>query len=106
MARGLKLGAEGIVPSVGNLIPNVCRRLCLAAQRGDWVETERHAERMKAVAELYQNGRTLGQSLGTLKAALHCFGICEAEVLPPLVTPSRTEVENVREQMCELGLLS
>jgi 4-hydroxy-tetrahydrodipicolinate synthase len=105
MARGLKLGAEGIVPSVGNLIPNVCRSLCLAARRGDWGETECHAERMKAVAELYQNGRTLGQSLATLKAALHCLGICSADVLPPLVAASNSELQDIRNRMTELGLL-
>ena len=105
MARGLKLGAEGIVPSVGNLIPNVCQSLCLAAQRGDWPETERHADRMKAVAELYQNGRTLGQSLATLKAALHCLGICSPDVLPPLTAASNAELQNIRHRMTELGLL-
>jgi 4-hydroxy-tetrahydrodipicolinate synthase len=105
MAQGLKLGAEGIVPSVGNLIPNVCQSLCLAAQRGDWAETERHAEQMKAVADLYQNGRTLGQSLASLKAALYCLGICSPDVLPPLVTASNTELQDIRNRMTELGLL-
>ena len=28
MEAGLQLGADGIVPSVGNLIPDVCRKLC------------------------------------------------------------------------------
>lgn len=106
MARGLKLGAEGIVPSVGNLIPNVCRRLCLAAQSSNWVETEREAERMKAVSSLYQSGRTLGQSLALLKAALYCLGICSPEVLPPLVSASQGEIEIVRKRMFDLGLLS
>jgi len=31
MEKGLKLGAVGIVPSVGNLIPDVCRNLCASA---------------------------------------------------------------------------
>jgi dihydrodipicolinate synthase/N-acetylneuraminate lyase len=33
MEKGLKLGADGIVPSVGNLIPDVCHQLCAAAQK-------------------------------------------------------------------------
>ena len=104
MARGLKLGAEGIVPSVGNLIPNTCHRLCMAAQEGNWTEAERHAERMKAIAALYQNGRTLGQSLATLKAALYCLGICSADVLPPLVAASERDVEELRKRMHALDL--
>jgi dihydrodipicolinate synthase/N-acetylneuraminate lyase len=100
------MGAQGIVPSVGNLIPDVCQRLCQAAQGGDWAETERQAERMKAISAIYQSGRTLGQSLARLKAALYCLGICSPDVLPPLIPTSRSEVAKVRTRMTEVGLLS
>jgi dihydrodipicolinate synthase/N-acetylneuraminate lyase len=105
MERGLKLGAKGIVPSVGNLIPDVCQDLCASARRGDWPEVERHAARMNAVAALYQNGRTLGQSLVALKAALHCQGLCAPHVLPPLLPLPEIEVEGLRLQMSGLQLL-
>jgi len=105
MAKGLKLGAEGIVPSVGNLIPEVCRDLCACAQRGDWVEADRKAERMSAVSALYQTGRTLEQSLAALKAALHCRGLCGPNVLPPLHPLAETELEGIRRQMALLQLL-
>src|SRR5436190_5212609 len=75
MARGLKQGAAGIVPSVGNLIPEVCQRLCACARRGDWTEEDDHFSRMKTVSALYQNGRTLNESLAILKAAVHCRGL-------------------------------
>src|SRR5580698_10026102 len=35
MEKGLKLGADGIVPSVGNLIPQVCHQLCESAKSND-----------------------------------------------------------------------
>jgi 2-dehydro-3-deoxy-D-pentonate aldolase len=105
MARGLKLGAEGIVPSVGNLIPQVCRSLCKSAQRGDWPEAARHAERMNAVSALYQQGRTLDQSLAALKAALHCRGLCGPHVLPPLQALAEAELQGIRQQMSRLELL-
>jgi dihydrodipicolinate synthase/N-acetylneuraminate lyase len=78
----------------------------VAAQSGDWAETERHAERMKAIAAIYQDGHTLGQSLARLKAALYCLGICSPDVLPPLVAASDSEVADVRGRMAELGLLN
>jgi 4-hydroxy-tetrahydrodipicolinate synthase len=106
MADGLKQGAHGIVPSVGNLIPKVCHDLCASAQRGDWKEAAQHAARMDAVAALYQNGRTLGQSLAALKAALHHRGVCAPYVLPPLLPLSTTELEYLRSQMSVLQLLS
>lgn len=105
MARGLKLGAEGIVPSVGNLIPEVCRQLCACARRGDWVEAERHARRMNDVSALYQDGRTLSQSLAALKGAMSCRGLCEPHVLPPLLPLPQAELEGIRNQMSHLQLL-
>jgi len=105
MAQGLKLGAKGIVPSVGNLIPEVCRDLCASAKRGDWAEADTHFTRMNAVAALYQKGRTLGQSLAALKAALHHQGICKPNVLPPLMPLSKSESESLRGEMSHLRLL-
>lgn len=105
MAHGLRLGAKGIVPSVGNLIPEVCRNLCASAKRGDWAEADAHFARMNDVAALYQKGRTLGQSLAWLKAALHHRGVCAPHVLPPLMPLSPKELESVRSQMMSLRLL-
>jgi 2-dehydro-3-deoxy-D-pentonate aldolase len=105
MAQGLKLGAEGIVPSVGNLIPEVCRDLCASAKRGDWAAAETHFTRMNTVAALYQKGRTLGQSLAALKAALHHRGLCEPNVLPPLLPLTKSELDSLRGQMSQLSLL-
>ena len=105
MADGLKLGADGIVPSVGNLIPDVCKDLCASARRGDWHEVSTHAKRMKDVSALYQYGRTLGQSLVALKAALHCRGLCAPYVLPPLVPLKTAEVEALKIEMSRLRLL-
>jgi len=71
MQKGLRQGADGIVPSVGNLIPEVCRQLCAAAEKSDWAELENLSARMNAVAALYQKGRNLNESLSALKAAMH-----------------------------------
>jgi 4-hydroxy-tetrahydrodipicolinate synthase len=104
MEKGLKLGANGIVPSVGNLIPDVCRSLCASARGGDWVAAENHFSRMNAVAALYQKGRTLNESLSVLKAAVHFRGLCEPYVLPPLHTLSASAMEKLRSQMSLLEL--
>jgi 4-hydroxy-tetrahydrodipicolinate synthase len=106
MEKGLKLGADGIVPSVGNLIPEVCQQLCDAAKQGDWNAVEIHFARMNAVALLYQKGRNLNESLAALKAAIHCRGLCALQVLPPLRRVSEAELEKIRHQMSELHLLN
>jgi 4-hydroxy-tetrahydrodipicolinate synthase len=106
MAQGLKLGAKGIVPSVGNLIPEVCRDLCASAKRGDWADADTHFTRMNAVAALYQKGRTLGQSLAALKTALYHRGLCTPNVLPPLLPLTKSESELLRGEMSQLHLLT
>ncbi len=106
MQKGLRLGADGIVPSVGNLIPEVCHQLCAAAEKADWAALENLSARMNAVAALYQKGRNLNESLSALKAAMHLRGLCAPQVLPPLRKVSDVELEKIRKQMTELHLLN
>lgn len=106
MERGLKLGADGIVPSVGNLIPDVCHGLCAAARRDSWPEAENCYSRMSAVSALYQKGRTLNESLSVLKAAMSCRGLCSPHVLPPLKPLSEPQFEKLRHEMERLHLLN
>lgn len=106
MEKGLKLGADGIVPSVGNLIPEVCHQLCAAAQKTDWAAAAIHFNRMNAVAALYQKGRTLNESLSVLKAAMYCRGLCSPYVLPPLHPLKEAQLDKLRLEMQPLHLLN
>lgn len=106
MEKGLKLGADGIVPSVGNLIPDVCHKLCVAAKKADWTEVENVFARMNAIAAIYQKGRTLNESLSVLKAAMSCRGLCSPHVLLPLHPLSEPQMEKLRHEMERLHLLN
>lgn len=106
MEKGLKQGADGIVPSVGNLIPRECYDICAAARVADWASVDKHASRMNAVAALYQTGRTLNESLSALKAAMSCRGLCTSHVLPPLHSLSSAQLEKIRDEMQGLHLLN
>jgi 4-hydroxy-tetrahydrodipicolinate synthase len=106
MERGLKLGADGIVPSVGNLIPDVCHKLCAAAKKSDWAEAENYSTRMSTIAALYQKGRTLNESLSVLKAAMSCRGLCSPHVLQPLHPLTESQMEKLRLEMDRLHLLN
>ena len=106
MEKGLKLGADGIVPSVGNLIPDVCHQICASAKKADWAAVEQSQARMMSVAGLYQKGRNLNESLAALKAAMHLRGLCAPLVMPPLKKVSAVELEKIRHQMGELHLLN
>ncbi len=106
MARMLLLGADGIVPSAGNLVPGLCRQLCESARKGDPVEVQALEKSLTEVATLYQQGRGLGQSLAALKAAMSVLGLCHAAVWPPLLPVSEAERESIRRGMIRLELTS
>jgi 4-hydroxy-tetrahydrodipicolinate synthase len=106
MEKGLRLGADGIVPSVGNLIPEVCHQFCAAAKKVDWAEAENLSVRMNAIAALYQKGRTLNESLSVLKAAMSCRGLCSPHVLLPLHPLTEPQMEKLRSEMERLHLLN
>jgi 4-hydroxy-tetrahydrodipicolinate synthase len=102
MAQDLKSGMDGIVPSVGNLIPGVCQKLCTAVKHGQGDAAARLAAQMTALAALYQKGRTLAQSLAAMKGLLHLRRLCSPAVFPPLLPLSSEEIESLRAEAEQL----
>jgi dihydrodipicolinate synthase/N-acetylneuraminate lyase len=97
-AQGLALGADGIVPSQGNLVPPLCRALFDRAVEGDQDGAEACQQRLNALTKLFVEGRGLAQSLGALKAMMGALGLCDPEVLPPLRPPPLEEQDALRQQ--------
>lgn len=103
MAKGLLLGAEGIVPSVGNIAPALCRELYDCAVCGDVAGTEALHRKLMAVSGLYQNGRPLDHSLAALKTAMSLLGLCGPDMLPPLKRVDAGEKSALRLKLIEFG---
>jgi dihydrodipicolinate synthase/N-acetylneuraminate lyase len=80
---GLELGSDGIVPSAGNLIPLMYRRLYDAALAGSRDTAVRLQEITDDFAQLYTE-RPLVDSLAALKAIMAAWRLCGPEMLPPL----------------------
>jgi 4-hydroxy-tetrahydrodipicolinate synthase len=83
-ADALVLGADGLVPSTGNLYPEIYADMLKAFE-------QRNKEKLIAMQKLsddygalYQSNRTLGESLLELKTLMNKKGLCEAVVMPPL----------------------
>ncbi|MBN1977618.1 MAG: dihydrodipicolinate synthase family protein [Anaerolineae bacterium] len=98
-AQGLALGADGFVPSQGNLVPALCRALYDCAIAGDREAAEAHQRQLNALARLFVEGRSLAQSLGALKAMMGALDLCGPDVLPPLLPPSLQEQEILQRQL-------
>lgn len=83
-AASLQLGADGIVPSTGNYVPEMYQNLYQAALKKDWEECHKWQEATDEIATLYQKDRTLGASLAQLKALMHEKNMCNKTMMPPL----------------------
>ncbi|MCX6896433.1 MAG: dihydrodipicolinate synthase family protein [Verrucomicrobia bacterium] len=104
MGKMLLRGADGIVPSVGNLLPALCQEMFAAGRAGDKSKTEQVEKKLTEAATLYQRDRTLGQSLAALKAAMSFHGLCSPAMLSPLLPLTEKELDALRQEMVYLGL--
>jgi dihydrodipicolinate synthase/N-acetylneuraminate lyase len=77
-------GSDGVVPSTGNLVPGIYARLMEAVDKGDRQQAYTMQELSDAWGNLYQSGKTLGESLWALKFLMQQEGICQSHVMPPL----------------------
>lgn len=83
-AESMALGADGIVPSTGNYVPEMYGKLYHAGMNEDWEECNKWQEETDKIALLYQKDRTLGESLAELKSLMNKKGICQTTMMPPL----------------------
>ena len=83
-AGSLKLGADGIVPSTGNYVPEMYKKLYDAALNNDWDACENWQQETDFIAQQYQKDKILGESLAVLKSLMHEKGICNKTMMPPL----------------------
>ena len=98
----LRLGFQGLVPSSGNLRPDWWRDLYAAALRGDWATVAALQKRTDDYAATYQTGRTLGQSLASLKGALADRGLCSPHMFSPLTEAPADDRRIVRQRLSSL----
>lgn len=90
-AHSLELGADGIVPSTGNFVPQKFQQLYEAAVNGDMETANRLQDETNAIARIYQEGRTLGESLTALKVMMQTRGLCDPYMLSPLTRLPKEE---------------
>lgn len=83
-AASLLAGADGIVPSTGNVVPHLYGALYESFLKGDREQCELYQRQTDEVAVKYQSGLTLGQSLARLKELMHEQGLCGTTMMPPL----------------------
>ena len=86
-------GSDGLIPSTGNLAPEIYSAMWNAFTEKDFKEVYATQQLSDKYGNLYQEGKTLGESLWALKVLMQKKGLCEAVVMPPL-QPMPAEEEN------------
>lgn len=97
-ACSLLLGGDGIVPSTGNVVPDMFQQLYLAAIKGEEDTAQRLQEETNAIAAIYQKDRTLGQSLAALKVMMQVRQLCQPWMLMPLTRLPEGEEQVIAEK--------
>lgn len=90
-ANALLMGSDGLVPSTGNFEAKLYADLYKAAKEGDSNKTFELQKLSDALGSLYQQGRTLGESLWALKVLMKETGLCQPNVMPPIYPQSKEE---------------
>lgn len=96
---GLEHGADGIVPSVANLVPELYFSLFDAARKGDHEMAERFQQLTNEISAYNQSGRSVTEAIPALKALMSIKGLCGTQVMPPMM---RMEPEEETAYLAEM----
>lgn len=94
-AQTLLKGGDGIIPSTGNFAPGLYNDLYNAAMQGNADKAYELQKMSDALGNVYQGGKTLGESLWALKVLMKKEGLCDTYMMPPLHQLSNEEEQKV-----------
>ena len=109
--NALWMGADGVVPGLGNVDPHGYVKLCDHAAAGEWEQARTEQERLLRLFEMIGVGdpARMGMSssaLGAFKAALQLRGIIEHPVMaPPQIPLDTDEIAQVGKYLVAAGLM-
>jgi len=96
-------GSDGLIPSTGNLVADIYEEMLKAVERGDHAKAYEMQRLSDAYGNLYQSGKTLGESLWALKVLMRHKGLCESTVMPPLHSLDSEEENKLIKGFLELN---
>jgi len=105
-AVALRAGADGFVPSVGNIAPRLTREAMDQWVAGGVGAAAGSLHKMGQVAAAYQKGSNLSQSLSALKGAIEAMGLGSRHMLPPLQDCTDAEITEFRTELRRHNILS
>jgi 4-hydroxy-tetrahydrodipicolinate synthase len=101
-AKALLKGCDGIVPSGGNLVPELYKELYESAIRGNSEEAQKYQKMTDEVCAIYQTNRDISHSISALKTMMSELDLCKPHVMPPMEDVLPEEQENIKKEMRSL----
>ncbi len=101
-AEAIARGADGTVPSSGNLIPGHYCKIYEAASAGHQGVAQRHQEISDAISAIYQSGKILVDMIPALKYMLHLAGLCTLHVKTPMVHLEEKDKKKIHTQLTDV----
>jgi dihydrodipicolinate synthase/N-acetylneuraminate lyase len=95
-------GSDGLIPSTGNLMPEIYDEMKKAVAAGDHTKAYDMQKLSDVYGNVYQSGKTLGESLWALKVLMQQKGLCEDVVMPPLQSLSEEEKQKLIQAYTEI----
>lgn len=101
--NALQWGSDGLVPVTANRVPQRYVELYSAVGKSDTESAIRLQNETNEVSKLFQENRSLGESLAAMKALLSISGICGTAMFPPLTSVSEEELEGLKSRWTEIN---
>lgn len=101
--EAMQLGADGLVPSTGNLTPQLYSTIYEGVLAGNNEGAQKAQEKSDAISKVYQENQILCNAIPILKCLLANYKLCSKAVLLPMIEVNETEEKIALEKIKQFG---
>ncbi len=101
--EGMLLGADGLVPSTGNLTPQLYSTIYESVLAGNNTAAQKAQEKSDAISKIYQENQILCNAIPILKFLLANYKLCTKAVLLPMIAVSEADEKTALEKIKNYG---
>ncbi len=100
--EGMLLGADGLVPSTGNLTPVLYHTIYEGVLLGKNKLAQAAQQKSDVISKVYQENQIVTNAIPILKTMLAHYNLCQNEVLSPMIKVEKTTEQEVKDAMDSL----
>ena len=101
--EGMLLGADGLVPSTGNLTPQLYNTIYESVLSGNNEAAQKAQQKSDVISKVYQENQIVTNAIPILKTMLAHYNLCKNEVLLPMIKVNKSNEQEIQTKMTELG---